>query len=549
MSLSNIAFANTKAFQLLSQDRQRLEAITIKELFQADSNRQSKFSILNQDILLDYSKNILDETSFLHLIELANECKLGEAIKAQFRGDKINQNENRAVLHTALRARSDEKILVDGENIMPAINAVKKHMRVFTKQVISGEWKGYTGKAITDVVNIGIGGSDLGPVMVTESLKPYKNHLNIHFVSNVDGTHIAETLKKVNPETTLFLIASKTFTTQETMANAFSARKWFLDQAIEVSSVSKHFVALSTNTKAVGEFGIDVANMFEFWDWVGGRYSLWSAIGLSISLSIGYENFELLLAGANEMDKHFETASFDQNMPVIIALLGIWYVNFFGAATHAILPYDQYMHRFAAYFQQGDMESNGKTVDRNGNRVNYATGPVIWGEPGTNGQHAFYQLIHQGSQLIPADFIAPAITHNKIGNHHTLLMSNFFAQTEALMNGKSKEVVEQELKNAGLGAEEITRLSPFKVFEGNKPTNSILVKQITPKTLGALIALYEHKIFVQGVIWNVFSYDQWGVELGKQLANSILPELANNEKIHSHDSSTNGLINQFKAWR
>ena len=385
--------------------------------------------------------------------------------------------------------------------------------------------------------------------MVTEALKPYKNHLNIHFVSNVDGTHIAETLKKVNPETTLFLIASKTFTTQETMANAFSAREWFLATAKDEAAVSKHFVALSTNAKAVGEFGIDVANMFEFWDWVGGRYSLWSAIGLSISFSIGFENFELLLAGANEMDEHFATAPFDKNMPVILALLGIWYVNFFDAATHAILPYDQYMHRFAAYFQQGDMESNGKSVDRNGKRVTYATGPVIWGEPGTNGQHAFYQLIHQGTQLIPADFIAPAITHNKIGNHHTLLMSNFFAQTEALMNGKTKEVVEAELIKAGLPADEIERLSPFKVFEGNKPTNSILVKEINPKTLGALIAMYEHKIFVQGVIWNVFSYDQWGVELGKQLANSILPELANNEKIHSHDSSTNGLINQFKAWR
>ena len=422
-------------------------------------------------------------------------------------------------------------------------------MKEFSNQVISGAWKGYTGKAITDVVNIGIGGSDLGPVMVTEALKPYKNHLNIHFVSNVDGTHIAETLKKVNPETTLFLIASKTFTTQETMANAFSARNWFLASAKDEAAVSKHFVALSTNAKAVGEFGIDVANMFEFWDWVGGRYSLWSAIGLSISLSIGFDNFELLLAGANEMDEHFATASFDKNMPIILALLGVWYVNFFDAATHAILPYDQYMHRFAAYFQQGDMESNGKSVDRNGNRVTYATGPVIWGEPGTNGQHAFYQLIHQGTQLIPADFIAPAVTHNKIGNHHTLLMSNFFAQTEALMNGKTKEVVEAELVKAGLPAAEIARLSPFKVFEGNKPTNSILVKEINPKTLGALIAMYEHKIFVQGVIWNVFSYDQWGVELGKQLANSILPELEHNEKIHSHDSSTNGLINQFKAWR
>jgi glucose-6-phosphate isomerase len=422
-------------------------------------------------------------------------------------------------------------------------------MKDFSNQIISGSWKGYSGETITDVVNIGIGGSDLGPVMVTEALKPYKNHLNIHFVSNVDGTHIAETLKKVNPATTLFLIASKTFTTQETMANAFTAREWFLATAKNEDAVSKHFVALSTNAKAVSAFGIDVANMFEFWDWVGGRYSLWSAIGLSISLSIGYENFELLLQGAQEMDGHFANASFDKNMPVILALLGVWYVNFFDAATHAILPYDQYMHRFAAYFQQGDMESNGKSVDRNGNRVTYATGPVIWGEPGTNGQHAFYQLIHQGTQLIPADFIAPAITHNKIGNHHTLLMSNFFAQTEALMNGKTKEVVESELIKSGMPADEIARLSPFKVFEGNKPTNSILVKEINPKTLGALIAMYEHKIFVQGVIWNVFSYDQWGVELGKQLANSILPELEHNEKIHSHDSSTNGLINQFKAWR
>ena len=549
MTLSNIDFSKTQAFQLLVEDRKRLASIHLKSLFEKDANRQEKFSLLDQNILLDYSKNIIDEASFANLLKLAEECGLTEAIKAQFSGEKINQNENRAVLHTALRAKASKSILVDGDDIIPGIQAVKAHMKEFSSQVISGAWKGYTGMAITDVVNIGIGGSDLGPVMVTEALKPYKNHLNIHFVSNVDGTHIAETLKKVNPETTLFLIASKTFTTQETMANAFSARNWFLASAKDEAAVSKHFVALSTNAKAVGEFGIDVANMFEFWDWVGGRYSLWSAIGLSISLSIGFDNFELLLAGANEMDEHFASASFDQNMPVILALLGIWYVNFFDAATHAILPYDQYMHRFAAYFQQGDMESNGKSVDRNGNRVTYATGPVIWGEPGTNGQHAFYQLIHQGTQLIPADFIAPAITHNKIGNHHTLLMSNFFAQTEALMNGKTKEVVEAELVKAGMPEAEIARLSPFKVFEGNKPTNSILVKEINPKTLGALIAMYEHKIFVQGVIWNVFSYDQWGVELGKQLANSILPELEHNEKIHSHDSSTNGLINQFKAWR
>ncbi len=549
MTLSNIAFAETKAFQELAKDRDRLAKNNLKNLFKEEPNRQSKYSIIDQDILLDFSKNILDESAFKHLIDLAKECQLEQAIKAQFDGAKINQTENRSVLHTALRAKSTQQIYVDGEDIIPKIQSVKNHMKIFTEEIISGKWKGYSGKAITDVVNIGIGGSDLGPVMVTEALKPYKNHLNIHFVSNVDGTHIVETLKKVNPETTLFLIASKTFTTQETMANAFSARNWFLASAKNEDAVSKHFVALSTNAKAVSEFGIDVANMFEFWDWVGGRYSLWSAIGLSIALSIGYANFELLLEGANEMDTHFATASFEKNMPVILALLGIWYVNFFDAATHAILPYDQYMHRFAAYFQQGDMESNGKSVDRNGNRVNYNTGPVIWGEPGTNGQHAFYQLIHQGTQLIPADFIAPAITHNQIGNHHTLLMSNFFAQTEALMNGKTKEQVDAELAKTGLNEEQITKLSPFKVFEGNKPTNSILVKQITPKTLGALIAMYEHKIFVQGVIWNVFSYDQWGVELGKQLANSILPELENNEKIHSHDSSTNGLINQFKAWR
>ncbi|MEN9730250.1 MAG: hypothetical protein RLZ91_1367 [Bacteroidota bacterium] len=549
MTLSNIDFSKTQAFQQLREDHKRLSTIPLKSLFENDAKRQEKFSLLDQDIFLDYSKNILDESTFSHLVALAKECGLKDAIEAQFSGVKINKNENRAVLHTALRAKSTASIQMDGEDIIPAIQAVKAHMKDFSNQIISGSWKGYSGETITDVVNIGIGGSDLGPVMVTEALKPYKNHLNIHFVSNVDGTHIAETLKKVNPATTLFLIASKTFTTQETMANAFTAREWFLATAKNEDAVSKHFVALSTNAKAVSAFGIDVANMFEFWDWVGGRYSLWSAIGLSISLSIGYDNFELLLQGAQEMDEHFATASFDKNMPVILALLGVWYVNFFDAATHAILPYDQYMHRFAAYFQQGDMESNGKSVDRNGNRVTYATGPVIWGEPGTNGQHAFYQLIHQGTQLIPADFIAPAITHNKIGNHHTLLMSNFFAQTEALMNGKTKEVVESELIKSGMPADEIARLSPFKVFEGNKPTNSILVKEINPKTLGALIAMYEHKIFVQGVIWNVFSYDQWGVELGKQLANSILPELEHNEKIHSHDSSTNGLINQFKAWR
>lgn len=547
--LSTINFTSTAAYKALLSDQSRLASTTIAQLFAGDSKRQATYSQTFNGILFDYSKNLIDEKSFQSLLQLAKECGLVDAIKAQFSGDKINQTEGRSVLHTALRSKSSASVLVDGENIIPKIQAVKAQMKEFSDKVISGSWKGYSGKEITDVVNIGIGGSDLGPVMVTEALKPYKTRLNVHFVSNVDGTHIAETLKKVNPETTLFLIASKTFTTQETMANAFSARDWFLAAAKDNAAVAKHFVALSTNTKAVAEFGIDTANMFVFWDWVGGRYSLWSAIGLSICLSVGYTHFEALLGGAEAMDSHFATASFESNIPVILGLLGIWYVNFFNAPTHAILPYDQYMHRFAAYFQQGDMESNGKTIDRTGKRVNYATGPVIWGEPGTNGQHAFYQLIHQGTQLIPADFIAPAVTHNKIGNHHTLLMSNFFAQTEALMNGKSKEVVVAELQKAGLNEAEIEKLAPFKVFEGNKPTNSFLVKQIDPATLGSLIAMYEHKIFVQGVIWNIFSYDQWGVELGKQLANSILPELENEDKITSHDSSTNGLINQFKAWR
>jgi glucose-6-phosphate isomerase len=547
--LSTINFTSTSAYKALQSDQERLASTSIANLFNGDSKRQAMYSQTFNDIFFDFSKNLIDEKSFQSLVALAKECGLEEAIKAQFSGDKINQTEGRSVLHTALRAKASESILVDGENIIPKIQAVKAQMKEFSDKVISGSWKGYTGKEITDVVNIGIGGSDLGPVMVTEALKPYKSRLNVHFVSNVDGTHIAETLKKVNPETTLFLIASKTFTTQETMANAFSARDWFLASAKDNAAVAKHFVALSTNTKAVAEFGIDTANMFVFWDWVGGRYSLWSAIGLSICLAVGYEHFEALLAGAEAMDSHFASASFESNIPVILGLLGIWYVNFFNAPTHAILPYDQYMHRFAAYFQQGDMESNGKTIDRTGKRVNYATGPVIWGEPGTNGQHAFYQLIHQGTQMIPADFIAPAITHNKIGNHHTLLMSNFFAQTEALMNGKSKEVVVAELQKAGLSDVEVKKLVPFKVFEGNKPTNSFLIKQLDPSTLGSLIAMYEHKIFVQGVIWNIFSYDQWGVELGKQLANSILPELENNDKITSHDSSTNGLINQFKAWR
>lgn len=547
--LQSVNFTKTTAYKNLTEDFKRLENKHLKELFSAETNRQKQFSILWNDIFIDYSKNRIDAKTFSNLISLAKEVGLESAIKSQFSGEKINQTENRAVLHTALRKQFGQSLDVEGKDILTDIFAVKKQMKEFSEKVISGNWKGYTGKAITDIVNIGIGGSDLGPVMVTEALKAYKNHLNLHFVSNVDGTHIAETLKKCNPETTLFLIASKTFTTQETMANAFSARNWFLATAKDDAAVSKHFVALSTNSEQVQKFGIDPTNMFVFWDWVGGRYSLWSAIGLSICLGIGYDNFELLLKGAYEMDEHFRTANFEENIPVILALLGVWYVNFFGAASHAILPYDQYLHRFAAYFQQGDMESNGKTVDRSGKRVDYQTGPIIWGEPGTNGQHAFYQLIHQGTQMIPADFIAPAQSHNAIGNHHQLLMSNFFAQTEALMNGKTLDVAEAELVKAGLSAEEVNKLAAFKVFEGNKPTNSILAKKITPEVLGSLIAMYEHKIFVQGVIWNIFSYDQWGVELGKQLANSILPELENEKAIDSHDSSTNGLINLYKNWK
>jgi glucose-6-phosphate isomerase len=547
--LKSVPFNQTHSFSLLTKHKEEIAETTIKDLFKNDAERFDKFSIRFEDILLDYSKNLITDKTKAILVALANECELDDAIERMFTGDVINQTENRAVLHTALRNRSNSPIAVDGHEIMPDINAVLEKMKIFSEKVISGSWKGYSEMAITDVVNIGIGGSDLGPVMVTEALKPYKNHLSLHFVSNVDGTHIAEVLKKINPETTLFLIASKTFTTQETMSNANSAREWFIANGGSAEEVAKHFVALSTNEKLVTAFGIDPANMFGFWDWVGGRYSLWSAIGLSISLSVGYENFIELLEGAHSMDKHFRTADFNENIPVILALLGIWYNNFFGAETQAILPYDQYMHRFAAYFQQGDMESNGKQVGRDGKDVSYQTGPIIWGEPGTNGQHAFYQLIHQGTKLIPADFLAPAISHNPIGQHHQMLLSNFFAQTEALMNGKTREVVEDELVKAGKTQAEIDELAPFKVFTGNRPTNSIMFKLLTPRVLGSLIAIYEHKIFVQGIIWNVFSFDQWGVELGKQLANQILPELSGNEEVTSHDSSTNGLINAYKNWR
>jgi len=500
-------------------------------------------------LLLDYSKNRVNDETLALLRQLAKECQLSEAIEAMFQGEKINETEGRQVLHTALRNQSGKAIFVDGQDVMKDVNAVLAQMESFTNRILSGEWKGYTGKTITDVVNIGIGGSDLGPVMVTEALKAYRTHLNMHFVSNVDGTHIAEAIKNLDPETTLFLIASKTFTTQETMANANTARDWFLESGAQQTDVAKHFAALSTNTAAVAAFGIDTKNMFQFWDWVGGRYSLWSAIGLSISLAVGFDHFKELLTGAFEADEHFRTAAFEENIPVTLALLGIWYNNFFEAESHAILPYDQYLHRFAAYFQQGDMESNGKCVDRNGNAVDYQTGPIIWGEPGTNGQHAFYQLIHQGTKLIPCDFIAPAISLNPIGKHHQMLLSNFFAQTEALMNGKSEEVVVAELRAAGKSEEEIEKLKAFKVFEGNRPSNSILLKKVTPRSLGTLVALYEHKIFVQGIIWNVFSFDQWGVELGKQLAGQILPELESEDIITTHDSSTNGLINQYKAWR
>ncbi|GKW43664.1 glucose-6-phosphate isomerase [Pectobacterium parvum] len=548
--MKNINPSQTAAWQALQHHFDAMKDVQISELFAQDSDRFAHFSATFDDqMLVDYSKNRITAETMEKLHALARETDLSAAIKSMFAGEKINRTEDRAVLHVALRNRSNTPILVDGKDVMPEVNAVLAKMKDFSERVIGGEWKGYTGKTITDVVNIGIGGSDLGPFMVTEALKPYKNHLNMHFVSNVDGTHIAETLKPLNPETTLFLVASKTFTTQETMTNAHSARGWFLKTAQDDKHVAKHFAALSTNAKAVGEFGIDTDNMFEFWDWVGGRYSLWSAIGLSIILSLGFDNFEKLLSGAHAMDKHFASTPAEKNLPVLLALIGIWYNNFFGAETEAILPYDQYMHRFAAYFQQGNMESNGKSADRNGNPVDYQTGPIIWGEPGTNGQHAFYQLIHQGTKLVPCDFIAPAISHNPLSDHHSKLLSNFFAQTEALAFGKSREVVEAEFAAAGKSPKEVEHVAPFKVFEGNRPTNSILLREITPYSLGALIALYEHKIFTQGAILNIFTFDQWGVELGKQLANRILPELENDSQIDSHDSSTNGLINRFKAWR
>ncbi|WP_413496075.1 glucose-6-phosphate isomerase [Morganella psychrotolerans] len=548
--MKNINPVDTAAWKALEQHYSEIKSVHMRDLFAQDDNRFSRFSAaFGEEMLVDYSKNRITQETLDKLLSLAEECDVRGAIRSMFSGENINRTENRAVLHTALRHRDNTPVMADGQDVMPQVRAVLEKMRLFSERIIGGSWKGYTGKAITDVVNIGIGGSDLGPYMVTEALKPYKNHLGMHFVSNVDGTHIAETLKTLNPETTLFLIASKTFTTQETMTNAHSARDWFLAKAKDESEVAKHFVALSTNAEEVAKFGIDTDNMFEFWDWVGGRYSLWSAIGLSIVLSVGYDNFTALLDGAYAMDTHFTETEFSQNIPVLLALIGLWYNNFFGSETEAILPYDQYMHRFAAYFQQGNMESNGKSVDRNGNAVTQQTGPVIWGEPGTNGQHAFYQLIHQGTKLIPCDFIAPAQSHNPLGDHHNKLLSNFFAQTQALAFGKTREQVDAEFAAQGKNPADMDYVAPFKVFEGNRPTNSILLKSITPFSLGALIAMYEHKIFVQGTIMNIYSFDQWGVELGKQLANRILPELADSSPVDSHDGSTNGLINRFKDWR
>jgi glucose-6-phosphate isomerase len=549
--LARINPTNTQAWFVLQKHyEEEMNRRHMRDLFASDPDRFKKFSITLGEILFDYSKNIINEKTLKLLLQLAEDCNVKQAIAEQFAGAPINETENRAVLHTALRSFDPTPILVDGADIKPGIQKVRAQMEAFCAGIHSGTHTGYTGKKIKYIVNIGIGGSDLGPVMVTEALKPYwVEGIQTYFVSNVDGTHIAETLKKVTPDETLFLIASKTFTTQETMTNAQTARDWFLQHATDQKHIALHFAALSTNEKAVTAFGIDPKNMFEFWDWVGGRYSLWSAIGLSIALTIGYNNFEALLKGAEATDKHVASTPFDKNISVLMALIGIWYTNFFGAQSEAILPYDQYMHRFAAYFQQGNMESNGKSIDRSGNPVNYATGPVIWGEPGTNGQHAFYQLIHQGTLLIPSDFIAPAISHNAIGDHHVKLLSNFFAQTEALLNGKSENEVMVEFMKTSMDEKDVKRLTPYKVFEGNKPTNSFLLKEINPFNLGSLIALYEHKIFVQGVIWNVFSFDQWGVELGKQLANKVLPELENNDTISSHDASTNGLINAYKAFR
>ena len=524
----------------------------MRDLFAADPKRFEKYSLKFDDLLFDYSKHRITDDTLPLLLQMAREARIEQWRDSMFAGDKINITENRAVLHTALRNRSNAPVYVDGKDVMPDVNAVLAQMRTFSDKVRNGTWLGFTGKRITDIVNIGIGGSDLGPVMVCDALKPYAQAgLNIHFVSNIDGAHLMRALEKCKAETTLFIVASKTFTTQETMTNALSARTWFLESAKDVAHVAKHFVALSTNAKAVTEFGIDTANMFQFWDWVGGRYSLWSAIGLSIALYVGMDNFEALLDGAHEMDVHFKTAPLEQNMPVILALIGIWYNNFFHVDTHAILPYDQGMARFPAYLQQADMESNGKFICRDGSRVQYKTGPVIWGEAGTNGQHAFYQLIHQGTQIVPADFLMPVHSHYAIGKHgyahHKILLANFFAQTQSLMMGKTKIEARAELEKQGLSGDALEKLLPHKVFEGNRPTTSIMFDTLTPNTLGKLIALYEHKIFVQGMMWDINSFDQWGVEYGKQIAQQILPQLTSDEVVSNYDSSTNGLINHTKA--
>ena len=547
--MRNINPTQTQAWKKLQTHFVEIKEAQLRDLFEQNQNRFQNFHVKFDDFLFDYSKNRMTEETRDLLIQLAEECDLKSAINSMFSGKNINQTEDRAVLHTALRNFGDEPILVDGKDVLPEVEKVRNQMKLFTAKVISGAWKGFSGQPITDVVNIGIGGSDLGPVMVVEALKHYKSRLNVHFVSNIDGTHISETLKDLNPETTLFIIASKTFTTQETMTNAQTAKNWFLNSEAKETDVAKHFVALSTNEEGVTAFGIDKANMFEFWDWVGGRYSLWSAIGLSISLAVGYDNFENLLKGAYKTDVHFKEADFNESIPVLMALIGIWYNNFFGAESYAILPYEQYLHRFSAYLQQGDMESNGKSVDRNGDKVDYQTGPIIWGEPGTNGQHAFYQLIHQGTKMIPADFLGAAESHNPTGDHHVKLMANFFAQTEALAFGKTEAQVREELNKEGKSPDQIDFLTPYKVFEGNHPTNSFLYQKLTPEVLGSLIAMYEHKIFVQGVIWNIFSFDQWGVELGKQLAKKVLNELNSTEEVKSHDSSTNGLMNAFVSMR
>ncbi len=542
------ALTESPAWIALQQHYQEMQNVHMRDLFAQNPQRFQQFSLRFGDILFDFSKNRINEMTLALLLDLARQANLDQQIEAIFTGQKINITENRAVLHVALRNRSNRPILVDGVDVMPEVNRVLGKMRTFSEAVRSGTWKGYSGKSITDVVNIGIGGSDLGPKMVTLALAHYAQPgLHCHFVSNVDSTDLVETLKQVSPETTLFLVASKTFTTQETMTNAHSARDWFLASAKDEAAVAKHFAALSTNTEKVKEFGIDPQNMFEFWDWVGGRYSLWSAIGLSIAISVGMDRFEELLTGAHKVDEYFRMTPFEQNIPVIMGLLGIWYNNFFGAQTHAILPYDQYLSRFPAYFQQGDMESNGKSVTRNGELVDYSTGPIIWGEPGTNGQHAFYQLIHQGTKLVPCDFLAAAQTLNPLGEHHAILIANFLAQTEALMKGKTPDEVRNELKASGTPVTEL--LIAAKTFVGNRPTNSFLFQQLTPETLGSLIALYEHKIFTQGMVWRINSFDQWGVELGKQLAKVIEPELKGPEPVTSHDASTNGLINYFKQIR